>query len=91
MSIHWSIKWSVFAASVISLSWFFAGWRQVNQTGQLTDWALLAIGTLLTLGFIMVQGYWIYFEEKKKGRLTKRIALYERVYEFLSAKRENGE
>ena len=79
MSVHWSLKWSIFAASVISLSWFFAGWRQVNQTGGLADWALLAGGTASTLALLGLQGYWIYFEEKKRGKLTKRIALFEAI------------
>lgn len=88
MSAHWSLKWSIFAASVISLSWFFAGWRQVNETGGVSDWALLFGGTAATMCLLGVQGYWIYFEEKNKGKLTKRIALFESIYEKLEAKRK---
>ncbi len=87
MSAHWSLKWSIFAASVISLSWFFAGWRQVNETGGVSDWALLFGGTAATICLLGVQGYWIYFEEKNKGKLTKRIALFESIHEKLEAKR----
>ncbi len=74
-----TIKWSVFIASVITLSWFFAGWRQVNESGQIGDWAILVGGTLSTILLIGVQGYWIYFEEKAKGRLMKRVELFEKI------------
>lgn len=90
MSVHWSLKWSIFAASVISLSWFFAGWRQVNESGGLSDWALLAGGTASTLCLLGLQGYWIYFEEKNKGKLTKKIALFEKIHEKLEERRNLG-
>lgn len=83
MSVHWSLKWSVFAASVVSLSWFFAGWRQVNEHGGISDWGLLAGGTFATIAFVAVQGYWIYFEEKGKGKLTKRVDLFEKIHKYL--------
>lgn len=79
MSMHRLVKWSVFIASVITLSWFFAGWRQVNESGQIADWAVLAGGTLSTLALVTVQAYWIYFEEKEKGKLTKRVEIFEKV------------
>ncbi|MBX9686013.1 MAG: hypothetical protein K2X27_04875 [Candidatus Obscuribacterales bacterium] len=87
MSIHWSLKWSMFAASVISLSWFFAGWRQVNEHGGLSDWGVLLGGTATTLLLVTVQGYFIYFEEKAKGRLTKRVELFEKIEKFLEARK----
>ena len=86
MSVHKTVKWSVFIASVITLSWFFAGWRQVNESGQLSDWAVLIGGTLSTLLLLFVQGYWIYFEEKAKGRLTKHVDVYERIRARLESK-----
>ena len=89
MSIHWSIKWSMFAASVIGLSWFFAGWRQVNETGGLADWGLLFGGTAGTLMLLTVQGYWIYIEEKKKGKLTKRIELFEKIEKYLQERQQS--
>ncbi|MBY0360104.1 MAG: hypothetical protein K2W82_19030 [Candidatus Obscuribacterales bacterium] len=86
MKIHRAIKWGAFLASTVSLSWFFAGWRQVNAEGRIEDWGLLAAGTLTTILLVMVQGFWIYCDEKAKGRLTKRIALYEKMYEFYKQK-----
>lgn len=91
MSVHWSLKWSMFAASVITLSWFFAGWRQVNQTGGLADWALLAGGTASTLALLGVQGYWIYSEEKLRGKLTKRIALFESIEKKLDERKQKNQ
>ena len=87
MSTHWSIKWGMYAASVVSLSWFFAGWRQVNQTGGLQDWCLLVGGTASTLMLISVQGYYICFEEKEKGRLTKRVELFEKIHQFIDSRK----
>jgi hypothetical protein len=92
MSTHWSIKWGLYAASVFSLSLFFAGWRQVNQTGGLQDWCLLVGGTASTLTLLSVQGYFIYFEEKARGRLTKRVGPFERIHQFIdSRKKDKGE
>lgn len=89
MSIHWSFKWSIFAASVLSLSWFFAGWRAVNEHGALGDWGLLAGGTTTTLLLLGVQGYWIYFEEKDKGKLMKRVELFETIRKFLDQRKQS--
>lgn len=80
----------MFAASVVSLSWFFAGWRQVNQVGGLLDWGLLAGGTACTIFLVSVQGYWIYFEEKAKGRLTKRVELFDKIDKFISERKDKN-
>jgi hypothetical protein len=90
MSIHWSLRYSTFAASVYTLSLFFAGWRQVNQFGRFGDFALLAAGVVLTLGLLGVQGYWIYFDEKAKGTLKKRVQLFESIHTFIAARRANN-
>lgn len=79
-----AIKWSVFIASVITLSWFFAGWRQINESGQIGDWAVLVGGTVCTLLLLGVQAYWIYFEEKEKGKLIKRVELFEKIHARLA-------
>jgi hypothetical protein len=88
MSIHWSYKLSAFIASVITLSWFFAGWRQVCESGTFMDWALLAAGTLSTIILLLLQGYWIYFDEKAKGSLKKHITFYEYIHAKLQSMRE---
>lgn len=83
MAIHWTVKTSVFIASVVTLSWFFAGWRQVNESGTIGDWALLLAGTVSTLGLVLLQSYWIYFEEKEKGSLRKRVEIFEKIHDSL--------
>ncbi len=82
--IHWGAKLIAFAASVISLSWFFAGWRQVNETQTVLDWLLLLGGTVATILLVGLQGYWMYFEEKAKGSLRKRIKIFEMIDDALS-------
>lgn len=80
----------MFIASVMTLSWFFAGYRQVQEAGQLPDWLLLIAGTLSTVMLLGIQGYWVYFEEKQKGTLKKRIALFETIHEKLGARQVSG-
>lgn len=77
--VHWAFRLTAFVASVITLSWFFAGWRQIHETAVFADWLLLASGTVFTILLLGVQSYWIYFEEKDKGTLKKRIELFEKV------------
>lgn len=86
MAIHWTIKISAFIASVVTLSWFFAGWRQVNESGMIGDWALLLGGTLSTVALVLLQSYWIYFEEKEKGSLKKRVEIFERIHDTIEQK-----
>ena len=86
MKAYTIMRIAAFAASVYSLSLFFAGFRQVMQTGQGGDWALLAGGTALTLGLLGLQGYWIYFEEKAKGSLKKQVRLFECVHDRIQAR-----
>lgn len=88
--VHWAFRLTGFVASVITLSWFFAGWRQIQETGLFTDWLLLASGTFFTVLLLGMQAYWIYFEEKDKGTLKKRIELFEKMQLRLN-KRMNSE
>jgi predicted negative regulator of RcsB-dependent stress response len=83
-------KLALFIASVMTLSWFFAGWRQVQEAFNLPNCLLLSGGTLSTIFLLGVQGYWVYFEEKQKGTLKKRIALFETIHEALNARQASG-
>jgi hypothetical protein len=92
--VRFALKAAAFVAAVITLSWFFEGWRQVCQDPSIAHVAVLLVGTIGTLGILGVMGYWTYFEEKSKGTLTKRIALYERIHvrlEERSLARKQGE
>ena len=84
MNIHWSIRLVAFIASVLTLSLFFAGWREVMEHGQLSGAALLVAGVLLTAGLLGLQGFWIYFEEKQKGTLRRHIGWFEALHSFLA-------
>lgn len=82
--VKFAHKAIVFLACVISLSWFFEGYRDVNKDASLVSFAILIGGTLSTLAFLGVWCYWIYFEEKSKGTLKKRIKLFESINSKLS-------
>lgn len=82
--VNGAIRWGAFIAATYTLSLFFAGWREVNTTGHWTAWLLLAAGILLTGSLLMLQAYWIYFEEKNKGSLRKKSKFFEGIHKFVS-------
>lgn len=86
--ISFALKAVAFCLAVVSLSWFFQGWREVNQAPGIASVALLIFGTSLTLLILGVMGYWTYFEEKSKGTLKKKIKLYEDVHSNLQEQRK---
>ncbi len=88
--VGFALKAVAFCAAVVSLSWFFQGWREVNQAPGVASVALLIFGTSLTLLILGVMGYWTYFEEKSKGTLKKKIKLYEDIHSRLQ-NRKQGE
>lgn len=69
-----------FTCAVIALSWFFEGWRQINESLTFAHAAILAAGTVFTLLFLGVHAYWVYFEEKQKGTLKKRVEWFEKIH-----------
>ncbi|MBX9667522.1 MAG: hypothetical protein K2X93_07885 [Candidatus Obscuribacterales bacterium] len=69
-----------FSLAVIALSWFFEGWRKINECPSFAHFGILLAGTIFTLVFLGVHGYWVYVEEKLKGTLKKRVELFERIY-----------
>jgi hypothetical protein len=90
VKVSFRAKAAAFITTVITLSWFFEGYRQVSAALTLEHCAILAAGTVLTLILLAVQGYWIYVEEKTKGTLKRRIGIYERFYANSSWSRRNG-
>lgn len=75
------VKALVFILTIISLSWFFEGLRQIQQSFSLPHIGLLLIGILATVLLVGVQSYWIYLEEKSKGTLKRRIQFFETLYQ----------
>ncbi len=74
-----SYKLTNFVACVIALSWFFEGTRKIQESASVPHILILVAGTLFTLIFLGVHSFWIYVEEKSKGTLKKRIALFEKI------------
>lgn len=85
LKVRFAFKTAAFIASVISLSWFFEGWRKINEEATVMHFGILIGGTLLTLALIGLQAYWIYIEEKTKGTLKKRINLFDKIESYLDS------
>lgn len=68
-----------FSCAAYALSLFFEGWREIGKDFSLVNVLTLVAGTVFTLLFLGVHAYWVYFEEKAKGTLKKRIQLFERI------------
>lgn len=83
LKVRFAFKAAAFIASVISLSWFFEGWRKINEEATIIHFGILIGGTLLTLALIGLQAYWIYIEEKTKGTLKKRIGVFDKIESHL--------
>ena len=83
MNIYRLLKIIAFILSVLSLSCFFTGIRQVVQTGSWSDWCLLCGGAGGTIFLLLLQGYWIYMEEKARGSLARPLPLFEEIDKFI--------
>jgi hypothetical protein len=83
LKVKFSIKVAAFCASVMTLSWFFEGWRRIHQDLGFVSVSILMAGVVCTIGLIALQAFWIYVEEKQKGTLLRRIDLFEKLYEGL--------
>lgn len=81
------IKLFAFTLTVITLSWFFEGWREIQKEPGLVSGAYLFFGTTLTLLLLAVQGYWIYIEEKSTGKLVRKVKLFDKIEAKLLARR----
>lgn len=88
--VKFGYKLATFAGAVLGLSWFFEGWRAMQESFTLEHFGILLFGTLVTVFFVGVHAYWIYLEEKAKGTLKKHIGLFEKIRAF-STKDEGEE
>jgi len=80
LKIRFSFKALAFCASVVTLSWFFEGTRMIKDGPTVEGVATLAGGTVLTSLLVVVQGFFIYCEERSKGLRTRNIALFDKGY-----------
>jgi len=78
------VKLIAFVAATFSLSLFFEGWRQVNQDPSPMHWALLLTAVFLTTSLMWLQAFWIYVEEKSKGRLKRRVTHFDKLENFFT-------
>ena len=81
-----SIKFAVIMLSVLALSLFFEGCRQIKEGITLEHIAVLIGGTLFTAILLLLQAFWIYLEEKYKGTLRRKNAHFEKAEEYWNAK-----
>ena len=84
------IRLLAFALTVITLSWFFEGWREIQNGPGLISCAYLFFGITLTGLLLTVQGYWIYIEEKSTGKLVRKVRLFDKIEAKLSDRTDAG-
>jgi len=83
------IRIAVIVLSVIALSWFFEGCRQIKAGITLAHVAVLFGGTVSTLFLLWLQAFWIYVEEKSKGTLKRKVVHFDKLEEYwLEGKKE---
>jgi len=86
LKVKFAFKALAFCASVVTLSWFFEGWRRIHTAVDLGSTVLatsiLVAGVVVTSLLIVVQAFWIYIEEKQKGSCVRRLELFEKLYSF---------
>jgi len=83
VKVKFAYKLINFTCAVIALSWFFEGWRKINESLTVGHGFILLAGVVLTALFLGVHGYWVYFEEKQKGTLKKRVEWFEKIHNAL--------
>lgn len=84
LKIKFVYKFFAFVFSVVALSWFFEGTRQIQLGLSLSAIVYLLVGSLLTVALIGVQAFFIYAEEKSKDNRTRKIPLFDVIYDRLS-------
>ncbi|MFA7338402.1 MAG: hypothetical protein WC028_16570 [Candidatus Obscuribacterales bacterium] len=84
LKIKFVYKFFAFVFSVVALSWFFEGTRQIQAGLSLSAIVYILVGSLLTVALIGVQAFFIYAEEKSKDSRTRKIPLFDPIYERLS-------
>jgi hypothetical protein len=87
LKVKLPIKLMVIVLSVVALSWFFEGFRQVQNSITIAHIAFFAGGILSTALLLGIQAFWIYLEEKYKGTLRQKIDHFEKLEEYWLRKR----
>lgn len=84
LKIKFVYKFFAFVFSVVALSWFFEGTRQIQAGLSVSAIVYVLAGSLLTVALIGVQAFFIYAEEKSKDNRTRKIRLFDSIYERLN-------
>mgnify|MGYP000449815635 CR=1 FL=1 len=84
LKIKFVYKFLAFVFSVVALSWFFEGTRQLQAGLSVSAIVYVLAGSLFTVALIGVQAFFIYAEEKSKDNRTRKIRLFDAVYERLT-------
>ncbi len=84
LKIKFVYKFFAFVFSVVALSWFFEGTRQMQAGLSVSAIVYVLAGSLFTVALIGVQAFFIYAEEKSKDNRTRKIRLFDAVYERLT-------
>jgi hypothetical protein len=88
LKISMVLKVVAFCFSVVTLSWFFEGMRQCKAAATPEGLCYLLGGTLLTILLVAVQAFFVYCEERSKNSRTRKIALFDKWYVFLTSKQK---
>jgi hypothetical protein len=84
LKIKFVYKFFAFVFSVVALSWFFEGTRQMQAGLSVSAIVYVLAGSLFTVALIGVQAFFIYAEEKSKDNRTRKIPLFDAIYERLT-------
>ena len=80
LKIRFLPKAIVFVGAVLTLSWFFEGWRRINTEPGIMGYVILVGGTVGTAFLLTLSAYRIYIEEKSRGALKRKIKLFDKIY-----------
>ena len=87
--VKFGVKLMLFSFSVLALSWFFEGSRQIRESVDFSSVGYLSAGIVLTLALLIVQAFLIYAEERSKGTRTRNIPFFGKLYDrYVAAKLE---
>lgn len=86
LKVKFQAKAIALILSVVSLSWVFEGFRQIKAGGNVGNFAILISALLATTFLLWIQAFWIYVEEKSKGTLKRKIAIFESMEKWFQLK-----
>lgn len=81
-------KLMLFSITVVALSWFFEGAREIQKTVDFSSVAYLTAGVISTLALVFIQAFLIYAEERSKGTRTRNIPFFDRLYKQYVSREE---